>query len=300
MTNAPAVFFAFNRPEETLISLTRLLHSEPSHVFVVLDGPRPGVESDIEKVKAVRATVASFSEENISILSSSINLGLRRRIETGLDWVFSQVDYAIIVEDDCVIEPSFFDTATTVLEAGRPSGIGMVQAGNFDLSWFSYFRATGYRPVVDLKIWGWATWAEVWQDYRSGRTCRDESLKRTQVLDREYRRILRKTKGLDADTTWDYHWVVWLLANGLVALQPSVNMVVNVGFSEEATHTKHPRPDLPKWSKPMTLSVTDSRAWPKNGMGRLSENISRLLRAASQPAASARAASQLFIRRLNS
>jgi len=39
---------------------------------------------------------------------SEKNLGCKIRISSGLNWVFSKVDHAIILEDDCIPDPSFF------------------------------------------------------------------------------------------------------------------------------------------------------------------------------------------------
>jgi len=38
--------------------------------------------------------------------------------------------------------------------------------------------------------------------------------------------------------TWDYQWTFTMWFNGGLAVLPNVNMVSNIGFCEDATHTK--------------------------------------------------------------
>ena len=76
---------------------------------MIQDAPRPNHPEDIQGCAAVRELLSSLDWPcNLVIDSSRENLGPRRRISTGLDWVFSQVEEAIILEHDCLPEPSFF------------------------------------------------------------------------------------------------------------------------------------------------------------------------------------------------
>ena len=47
---------------------------------------------------------------------SAENLGVERRVESGLDWVFAAFPEAIVIEDDCHPHPSFFEYCDELLE----------------------------------------------------------------------------------------------------------------------------------------------------------------------------------------
>ena len=60
------------------------------------------------------------------------NMGCRRRLSSGLDWVFSSVEQAIILEDDCEPHPSFFRYCDELLSKYRDDErIAHVGGSNF-------------------------------------------------------------------------------------------------------------------------------------------------------------------------
>ena len=82
--------------------------AQPAKLLLIADGPRQG-RDEAEVCRRVREIVTSVSWpcevfENFS----ERNLGCRERMISGLDWVFSQVEEAIILEDDCLPDPFLF------------------------------------------------------------------------------------------------------------------------------------------------------------------------------------------------
>ena len=61
---------------------------------------------------------------------SDVNLGCRKRVSSGLDWAFKQVESAIILEDDCLPHPSFFHYCESLLNYYRDDERIMVISGN--------------------------------------------------------------------------------------------------------------------------------------------------------------------------
>jgi hypothetical protein len=94
-------------------------------------------------------------------------------------------------------------------------------------------------------IWGWATWRRAWQHYRVDAFERPEvdwsrilwqkAIFRKSVV-RHWNRLLGRVRDGTIDT-WDYQWsfAIWKLG-GLVCV-PRVNMVANIGFDQNGTHT---------------------------------------------------------------
>lgn len=244
----PIVVCAFNRPGELRQTLASISEVRPSRLFVVADGPRPHVASDAESCRQVRQVLDQAVDwpTAISWNIAPTNLGCRRRIQSGLDWVFDQVDRAIIIEDDCVPHPSFFGYCASLLDryAEDPriatiSGTTTFTDADADAGSYTFSR----YPLV----WGWATWARTWRTYDPNLATwpflRDTGwLER--VLDDPWaiafwRVVFDKVRaGADA---WDYQLTFSCWRAGALSIHPRSNLVANIGFGPDATHTR----DLP-------------------------------------------------------
>src|SRR5579862_7569815 len=100
--STPVVLIIFRRPEETARVIGAIAQARPERLFVIADGPRADSPDEARACSAARERLEQIRWPcNISVEMSDANLGLKRRVESGLLWVFSQVDEAIILEDDC-------------------------------------------------------------------------------------------------------------------------------------------------------------------------------------------------------
>jgi len=161
-----------------------------------------------------------------------------------MNWVFSQVEEAIILEDDCLPDASFFPYCAELLERYRGdsrvayiSGCNLVQRYTHTEDSYYFSRIGG--------IWGWATWRSEWQRYDrhlSGWPEIRNERKLAEIFDQpkavaSWTRIFNlmyENKGPD---TWDYQWLYTNLRNNSLIIVPSVNLISNLGFGEGATHT---------------------------------------------------------------
>jgi hypothetical protein len=240
----PVAFLIFNRPDTTARVFEAIRQAKPPQLLVVADGPRPDRADDIEKCKAARAIIEGV-DWDCEVLTnySDLNLGCKNRVSSGLDWVFSLVEEVIILEDDCLPHPSFFRFCQDLLDYYRnDERITAISGDNFQFG----RKRTGYSYYFSCynHIWGWATWRRAWQYY-------DVKMKLWQeIRDGNWlESILGKTQAVKYWTkifqtyydgkidTWDYPWnfACWI-QNGLTIL-PNVNLVSNIGFGEDATHT---------------------------------------------------------------
>ena len=173
---------------------------------------------------------------------SDVNLGCKIRVSSGLDWVFSEVEEAIILEDDCLPHPSFFAFCEELLEKYRNDSRIMQICGsnvlkdqvNIDDSY--YFSK--YGP-----IWGWASWRRAWQYYDVDMKLWVE-VKKTKL----YYDFCNSKKEVDIRLklfdnlvsgnidTWDYQWGFAKMINSGLSIIPKTNLVSNIGFREDATH----------------------------------------------------------------
>src|SRR5438874_2501166 len=107
--NTPVVFIVFNRPGHTRAVFRRIAAVRPPRLLIIADGPRKTRPAENESCREVRRIVDEVDWPcQVSTNFADENLGCRRRIVTGLNWAFEQVEEAIILEDDVAPDPSFF------------------------------------------------------------------------------------------------------------------------------------------------------------------------------------------------
>jgi GT2 family glycosyltransferase len=263
---APVALFVFNRPHCTERAMDVLRAVRPSTLLVVADGPRGTHPDDRPRCDAVRAltTTVDWPCEIVTEWSDR-NLGCDARLQTGLDWVFSQVDRAIVVEDDVIAHPSFFGWCSGLLDRYADDGdISMVSGCNPLGRW----GPPGAHHLIARRgsIHGWATWRRAWAGAdHSLRTAADPDLDaRIAALDldpmvAQYLASLAHLAAMGTLTAWDTRWnVTQHLAGQWAAVSP-VNLVHNIGFGDDATRTTNardyradtptfPAPDAPEWA----------------------------------------------------
>ena len=241
-TTTPVVLLLFNRPALTRAVVSALLDVSPMSVYLVADGPRPGSSEDVELCRQVREIVQTAPwPGSVKTNFAEENLGLKKRVSSGLDWVFSFEEEAIILEDDCLPDPSFFPFAAELLEKYRGDDrVGIVSGNNF--LWGSKVSHDSYFFTPDTRIWGWATWARVWKDFSQNGLTKTRShdevaslIARVPASTR--RQALRFTQKMGSHNSWAFPFLLHSLECGLVHAAPKTNLVQNVGFGGRSTHT---------------------------------------------------------------
>ena len=238
----PVALFIFKRPDTTSRVFETIAKAKPSDLLIVADGPRNTEEED--RCRAVREIVKKVTWDcRVRRNFAEVNMGCKTRMSSGLDWVFSEVEEAIILEDDCVPDMSFFYYCQELLERYRYDervmhiGGGNYQHGirqNADSYYFSKYPHG----------WGWASWRRAWRHFDFNikkwpelRTtdwlqtiCPSKSEQKfwTDIYDRSYRGELN---------AWDYQWNFACWVHGGLSIVPEVNLVDNVGFGPDATNT---------------------------------------------------------------
>jgi hypothetical protein len=244
VTELPVALFIFNRPGTTRLVVEAIRRAAPPLLLIVADGPRPEREGEADLVAECRELALAVDWPcEVRTDFSDRNLGCRERLRTGLDWVFSQVDRAVVLEDDCVPHSDFFDFCQTALDLyAGDERVGAVTGDNF----------LGDRVVLDtawffskyLHVWGWATWADRWDAFR--RATGDDAgwlsggsweVAHPSRVERMYWR--RRLRGVmdGSNDTWDYDWVAYCWSRSWLTVTPSANLVENVGIGADATHT---------------------------------------------------------------
>jgi hypothetical protein len=240
----PVALIIFNRPDHTERVFEVIRQAKPPKLLVIADGPRPDRPGELEKCAAARSIIDRV-DWDCEVLTnfSDINLGCAIRPATGISWVFNHVEEAIILEDDCIPDPSFFRFCDDLLERYRYDERVMHISGNNFWS-EKHQLEDSYTFSRYTLSWGWATWRRAWNHYDAEMKHWPE-IKRRKILKdilhdqhtaSSWTKIFQNIVDVDLDV-WDYQWTLtcWL-QNGL-AIVPNINLVSNIGFDANATHT---------------------------------------------------------------
>ncbi len=239
----PVVFIVFRRPDLTARVFEAIRQACPEKLFIIADGPRNSAEADLcrqtramtEQVDWPCEVYRNYSEQN---------MGCRHRISSGLDWVFDQVEEAIILEDDCLPHLSFFAYCTELLGHYRDDTRSWCISGdNFQRG---QVRGDGSYYFSNYNhTWGWATWRRAWQHYDHELTAWPE-FRDGHYLDgilddplevQYWQGIFETLYTLGRPDTWDYIWTFTCWVNRGLTILPNVNLIENIGFGEIGTNT---------------------------------------------------------------
>jgi hypothetical protein len=242
--NTPVALIIFNRPDKTKKVLEVIRQVKPSKLLVVADGPRQDHPSDVGRCKETRAVIDSV-DWNCEVLTnySDINLGCGKRPATGITWVFDQVQEAIILEDDCVPHPTFFSFCEELLQKYRFDKRIMHISG-INPCYRNHSSKYSYSFSSYALSWGWATWKRAWNFYdfsiREWSESRNSDFLQDILPDRRainsWNHTLQSVYDNKIDA-WDYQWTFTCWWQNGLSIIPETNLVNNIGFGEDATHT---------------------------------------------------------------
>ena len=237
--STPVALFIFNRPDLTKIVFDRIAQVKPKKLLVVADGPRPDRLGEEEKCKQTRSIV-DLVDWDCDVLTnfSAQNLCCGKRVSSGLHWVFSEVEEAIVLEDDILPTPSFFNFCQVLLERYRDDERIMHISGDNSLN--QKRNEHSYYFSKYAHIWGWASWRRAWQHYdysiKSWADFKHSNLL-AQVCDSPYEHKFwtgifdQMHEDPQIKDTWDYQWMYTCLSQGGLAIEPNRNLISNLGFN---------------------------------------------------------------------
>ena len=247
------LFLVFNRPDTTAQVFEAIRKAKPPRLYVAADGPRANRAGEAESVAKVReiATAVDWPCQ-LKTLFRTENVGCQFGPRGGIDWLFENEDYGIILEDDCLPSQSFFWFCEEMLKRYREdesimaiTGTNIINQLTFDGDYFF-----SKYPLM----WGWASWRRAWVKYdpdladwknlRKGRWLKSLDLGGL-PFESTWKQIFDRTVQLGKDATWwDYQWIYSCWVSDGLTIAPAVNLIRNIGYSSDATHTKGDHPIL--------------------------------------------------------
>jgi len=236
VTKSPVLFLIFNRPDTTRQVFEAIRAAKPPKLYIAADGPRsnrPGEAARCEEARKI-ATAVDWDCE-VKTLFRNENLGCGKAVSQAITWYFEQEPEGIILEDDCLPDPTFFRYIDELLLRYRnDSRVAVISGDNLQTK--PRRDANSYYFSLFNHVWGWASWRRAWVNYDF------DIASWPQLGDRLVARALTamfdevREKG-DSFSVWDYQWTFTCWREGMISILPAVNLVKNIGFGEDATHT---------------------------------------------------------------
>lgn len=243
---APVVVFSFNRPgslKRTLTALADNPRAQYTPLIIYVDGPRYGVEGEAEKVAETRS-IASRADGfgSVEVHDSPVNKGLAPSVISGVSEVMERYGRCIVVEDDLIVSKSFLEYMNGMLTEFRDdprvmqiSGYGALLSRGLG-NYFSDVYLNGRA-----QSWTWATWADRWATVDWDVTTFPQ-LRADKRLQRDFCRHGSDLYGMLRDymegrnNSWFVRFCYSMHLQGRYCVCPVRSLVVNEGFTAEATH----------------------------------------------------------------
>jgi len=244
MLETPILFLVFNRPDTTQKVFDAIRQQKPKYLYVAADGARKHKLGEAEVCQQVRDIIKVDWDCELKTLFRDKNLGCKMAVSSAITWFFEHVEQGIILEDDCLPDPSFFPFCEELLEKYKDDmRIGQISGNNF------------LHGIIDEKfsydfcsyshIWGWATWRRAWKNYDVDFPFWNEQKDKRSLLfcnrwDKFYFSSFIPDAILNRNgvNTWDAQWQFTLRSQNQLSIYPVVNLVTNIGFDNpNSTHT---------------------------------------------------------------
>ncbi len=261
MFETPVLFLVFNRLDTTKQVFAKIREIQPRQLFVGADGARVGKEGEAEKVTAVRKYILDNIDWDCEVktLFREQNLGCGKAVSEAITWFFDNVEQGIILEDDTLPDLSFFRFCEELLNYYKDDEKVMHIGGSNFQNGKRHGTASYYFSKY-IHIWGWATWRSAWAKYKFQMDFNyiqylDTYIKLPKKENEYWQKVYSEVAEGKIDT-WDVQWAYSCWINDGLSVTPNINLIENVGFGVDATHTVQNNNLIIKNNKPLKIENT--------------------------------------------
>jgi hypothetical protein len=209
------------------------------YVYFKIDGPKNKFDKDqIDKIQNILQEYKLTNKSIIYIKIEKKNLGLRKNIISGVNWVFKKEKKLIVLEDDNIPSLSFFNFCKKMLNFYEKdekimhiSGTSFLKNRNDNDYYFS--------KIVDCV--GWATWKNSWnkmiKNFDLNKTLDDKrfikffNTKEEEVWFSHY--LFREVNTVNKKCLWTTWWQLSIIKNNGLCINPTKNLVTHDGYNIE-------------------------------------------------------------------
>lgn len=239
--NTAVAIFIYKRPHTSIKLFEVLKQVQPKKIFLFADGPQNDSEAELCKKTQDIFNAIDWTDDVYRDFSP-VNIGLGGRLVSGLNYTFSEVEEAIILEDDCIPDVSFFPFCESLLEYYKDNKKIMHISGTNLITENALCREMPYSYFFSEIpfCWGWASWARAWKKFNPDF---DTWIKHKETIsetignsDLEIWQIATMAFENGFRDSWDIQWCVDVMNNNGLSVLPKQNLVSNIGTGEGASY----------------------------------------------------------------
>lgn len=238
----PVLFMVFNRPDKTRQVFEAIRSVRPKKLYVAMDHPRTGRLDDDENCAKVKAIVENVNWPcETHYLYHPENRGCTLAGKMAWDWLFSQEESMIFLEDDGLPNKSFFYFTQAMLERYRDdTRIAYVGGVNYGLKYGTKSYFFSHLPAATYAM---GTWRRVYEkyEYKMESFCKpgiSKKLRKCFPDSFSYNYFLPRFKKYvnQGGNTYDIQMIYLCYSTGMLSIAPNVNMVSNIGMDGGANN----------------------------------------------------------------
>jgi hypothetical protein len=246
MTNrlSPIILFTYKRLDtliQTIESLRNNNLATESELFIFSDAAKKDAVDAVNEVRAYLRTITGFKK--VTIFEEVTNKGLASSIIDGVTTIINKFDKAIVLEDDLLLAPNFLDFMNAALDKYIDNHeVYSVSGFIFDI-----VPDKGYPYDIFFTkrhcSWGWAIWKDRWnkidwavkdfEEFINSET----NKKKFNEIGSDLTGLLKKQMRGEINS-WAIRCNYDQFKRQTHTVYPLKSKVVNIGFNDDATHTK--------------------------------------------------------------
>lgn len=240
MVETPVLYITFARPEYARQSFAAIKKAQPKKLYFYSNKARADKPDEVARNEEVRSYIKEidwdcelktwFREDYVDVFTS---------LWGAIDWVFDNEERAIIIEEDVVASPAFFNYISKIIEKYENNDIIWMISGNnaapqYNPADLSYF------PTRFADIYGWASWRSRWKllDKKLSFWPKfKESQEYHDYYDTWLQRVINKCyfnkvyNNIDTYNPWDFIFMCNMAFHKSYCLIPIGNLNEDIGIS---------------------------------------------------------------------
>lgn len=166
--NIAVLYCVFNRLDTVKKTFAPIKDAKPKRLYISCDGPRADREGEAEVVEKIRSYILNNIDWDcqVNTLFRDKNVGCNAAITGALEWFFQNEEMGIIIEDDILTSPQFFEFMEKMLIKYKDNEkVHGVSGYGFSPGAEEFLKNNGYTDefydyyfMPRLITWGWACW----------------------------------------------------------------------------------------------------------------------------------------------